>query len=278
MTKSQNSHRFISNRKNVLLDQTITLVEQENILTNHALFNRPTIPTKVRQYQGVIAANQWDSDAGNLIKFDKEGRLIDGRNRMTAFFNLGVPFKTDVYVGLSTTAILATDVGVVRKAAINPTLVNSIALGIVPTKQDFTTKSKQLSIARLMCSFEDEVAWKSPSSAQLELKYVEEQHVIDAVMVPGPSKWMKKPGARAAIAIYMKHYPTKAAEFFEKTFGLGAGLEKGSPILILRIKLADSSDGGSQTMRELRWTIYAIHMFHKNKSIHNLREQKTWEL
>lgn len=54
---------------------------------------------KIGLFKQSMLDNQWDLN-GESIKFDKDGNLVDGQNRLTACVEAGVPFKSNVVYGI----------------------------------------------------------------------------------------------------------------------------------------------------------------------------------
>lgn len=76
-------------------------------------FNRSPRSATVREYEQAMRDGLWRI-TGDTIKFDKNGRLIDGQHRLMACVRAGKPFQSYVVMGLSTEAYLSVDSGVKR--------------------------------------------------------------------------------------------------------------------------------------------------------------------
>ncbi len=79
--------------------------------------NRNVKAAKVVQYARDMASGQWNSDSGETIKFDVNGTLIDGQNRLLAVIEAGIPIDFDVARGLPISAMLVLDSGASRGGA-----------------------------------------------------------------------------------------------------------------------------------------------------------------
>lgn len=77
--------------------------------------NRKPKRRAIQQYARDMVEGNWNPDASDL-KFDRQGRLIDGQNRCMASVEAGVPFPTLVRTGLDSDARDHVDQGVRRTA------------------------------------------------------------------------------------------------------------------------------------------------------------------
>lgn len=75
--------------------------------------NRAIKQLKIDQYARDMADGAWNPDASD-IKFDKDGKLLDGQNRLLACIQADVPFPTFVRTGLDPEAFNFIDTGAVR--------------------------------------------------------------------------------------------------------------------------------------------------------------------
>lgn len=75
--------------------------------------NRRIKNRKIANYSRDMAAGKWNEDASD-IKFDKDGQLLDGQNRLLACVEADVPFPTLVRTGLDPAARDHVDTGAAR--------------------------------------------------------------------------------------------------------------------------------------------------------------------
>ena len=275
-TENKPTHRFVSKKKTVTMDVIISPEELNTILTHYSEFNRPINRKKVLQFKHDLLNGQWNVDAGISIKFDRDGCLMDGRHRISAACELGIPFTTDVCYGLSPEAILVQDIGQERRPHINPVLFEAQRTGEIPEKAQFHHRKYVQSITRLVMANEMGKQWTSPSECELETKYALDKEFIDLACARGTEKWMRKPGPRAAIAIYAKKDKAKALKFRDKLFNDGSGFKSGDPILLLRNRLVAPSKGGSMPREDTEFTINTIHLYHGGDTAKRLRKQQDW--
>lgn len=78
--------------------------------------NRRIKNRKIAQYMRDMMSGHWNADASD-IKFDRDGVLLDGQNRLLACVEAGVPFPTFVRTGLDPTARDHVDTGAARSIA-----------------------------------------------------------------------------------------------------------------------------------------------------------------
>ncbi len=88
----------------------------QTILTSCNLDNRAIRWNRVSSYAQAMKAGRW-IDTGESIKFDTEGRLIDGQHRLLACVEANLPMSVMVVRGLPTDAFKAIDCGLPRKTS-----------------------------------------------------------------------------------------------------------------------------------------------------------------
>lgn len=93
--------------------------------------NRPANLGKAREYQQDFLTQRWKYN-GDTIRFDRNGVLLDGQTRLQACVLAGVPFVTDVIVGLDPDVFDTIDRGRKRSFAHNLSVrgfKNTLVLG-----------------------------------------------------------------------------------------------------------------------------------------------------
>jgi hypothetical protein len=93
--------------------------------------NRGIRPAVVDAYARDMAAGRWSLN-GDPIRFDKDGKLIDGQHRLLACIQANVPFTSFVVRGLGDDAFLTLDSGIKRTMGDELTFAeekNAVALG-----------------------------------------------------------------------------------------------------------------------------------------------------
>jgi hypothetical protein len=78
--------------------------------------NRPAKPNKVQQFAADMAKDRWGL-TGDTIKFETNGQLLDGQNRLSASAKSGKSFRTHVVFGIDPALFGWMDIGKPRNAA-----------------------------------------------------------------------------------------------------------------------------------------------------------------
>jgi hypothetical protein len=96
--------------------ETITPTKAKKILAETNVDNRSMRRTVVERYARDMANGNWRLTS-DPIKFDADGRLIDGQHRLQACVEAGKSFKTAVAYGVEVIAKEAMDTGLRRTFA-----------------------------------------------------------------------------------------------------------------------------------------------------------------
>lgn len=267
-------HQFVSQIE-TCVKVTLTVEEMTTINESGALdINRPVVKSHIKKLRKDIGNGKWVVNSGNVIKFDHNGYLIDGRHRFLAHLQEGVSFTTYVITGLDPQAILVTDVGKARKTPDNTVLKVHIENGTVPQKAEFDMARKRASVAKEIYRHN---TGGYPTPQEIRDTEVSFANEITIAITPVDNTNMERPGVLAAIADYARRNPKKAVEFREAVGGDGLDLPNGGPVTRLQKYLSISSIGGSQMKEDYFRTVCAIHAFHQNTPFKNLVEKKEWD-
>lgn len=115
---------------------TLITPELATKLLERNTHNRTPRSKKIEQFARDMKRGHWDPDASDL-KFDREGRLLDGQNRLMACEQSGTAFATLVRTGLFPETQSKVDTGTARTAAdalkmagiqYGPALASAVAL------------------------------------------------------------------------------------------------------------------------------------------------------
>jgi hypothetical protein len=93
---------------------TVTPTLAKQWLAMNAENNRSPKTSKIPSYARDMLSGRWNSDTGETIKFDEDGVLVDGQNRLLAVMRAGVSVDFDVARGLPRTAMQVIDSGAAR--------------------------------------------------------------------------------------------------------------------------------------------------------------------
>lgn len=86
-------------------------------LDKNADNNRSPKMAKVASYARDMEEGNWQADTGETVKFDEDGVLIDGQNRLHAVVESGVTVSMDVAYNVPNRAMRVLDTGSARTAA-----------------------------------------------------------------------------------------------------------------------------------------------------------------
>lgn len=189
--------------------------------------NRKPKRGKIPMYVRDMKAGKWQL-TGETIKFDDEGRLIDGQNRLLAVVEANVPVEFDVVYDVLPEAFAVIDSGASRTTADSLHLTTSIT-----------------SIARwaIMWDHEDYMgggAYK-PTTSEIGDLYLAEEKLLDGAS--GRSVDCQRLGLGTGSACGMAHYlfshiDQEMTHAFFDQYVSGADLPGRSPVLALRNKIA----------------------------------------
>lgn len=93
---------------------TVTPSLAKQWLGKNADNNRSPKQGKIPSYARDMLSGRWNSDTGETIKFDEDGVLVDGQNRLLAVVQAGIAVDFDVARGLPRTAMQVIDSGAAR--------------------------------------------------------------------------------------------------------------------------------------------------------------------
>jgi hypothetical protein len=177
---------------------------------------------------------KWDEN-GETIKFDKNGRLIDGHHRLNGCVKAGVPFTTLVTRGASAGNI---DIGAKR------TLADRFAFEGMPNYRVLA------SAARVLAAFLAEKPYERFEPSQEEMSKVvrdnpDMQKYVSRVF--GLYNQLHLPTGDVAAIWYLmaKKDSILADMFFEQLFS-GEDLCSGDPILLLRNRLISNATSAAK--------------------------------
>lgn len=221
--------------------QLITPETAKEWVDNHNTHNRPVKWKAVKQYVGAMRRGEWKLN-GDAIRFDYNGVLIDGQNRLYAIIESGIPTKSLVGTGLE------------------PEAQDTMDLGARRSLSDMLTLRGETNVSRLASVIKWTYLWDrfimtdvppddriDPPTLQQQLEFfnAHKSRIIVAVK-EGDKLHHKLKAAPAAISgtcwyIFHELNWEDCQDFFYK-LGLGASLEEDNPIFVLRRWLANHSD------------------------------------
>lgn len=205
--------------------------EARDILDNHNAQNRSLKPKTVSQYARAMQLGEW-AFIGDPIRLDRGGELLDGQHRLAAVVASGCPQTFVVVRNLEPDTQRYMDAGVKRSAA------DQLRIEGMPSP----VESAQ--VASLV------MHWQASDLQAMQVKYSTFEIVeftesnmdnIEAAVMHAVTlhRAVRAPKATSGAVYFMAAQvagPTQASEFFG-LLSSGAGLDTGSPILLLRNKL-----------------------------------------
>lgn len=182
--------------------------------------NRPLKKDKIAQYTADMQNGAWQI-TGEAIKFSKEGRLLDGQNRLYAVAQSGVTVPMFVVRGLDDSSQLVMDSGAPRSAA--------DALGFLGYSQAKDLAPAGTALKAWEDGFYRHCMWQSnPKLTRTELAEFVESHPTLSEVTP----WVKRVqgtlplpiGALGAVAYRLLQIDADAAtEFYDRINDLNLG-------------------------------------------------------
>lgn len=239
--------------------------------------NRNVSDKTVARYAEDIERRNW-ALTGDTIKFDWNGKLVDGQHRLHACIRAGKAFETYVVRGVDPKAFTKMDQNRVR--------TSGQILGIENFRYSTTMAATVSAIKEMHRAIETQQfpkgqTWqphvRSSPDEILAFAKRNEDALVDAIAtVKGKEarRLMKPPSTFAAIYfILAESNAQRTREFFE-LLATGAMLEASSPILRLRYALQDAL-ADTRYKRSAPWkaamTIKAWNLWLQDKSVSQLR-------
>ncbi|KNX38064.1 hypothetical protein [Luteipulveratus halotolerans] len=249
---------------------TITPAQARDILAERNTRNRTISPIHVAKLARDMAGGNFLNN-GDSIRFATDGTLLDGQHRLAACVKSGATIRVFVVWNLPAEAQATMDDG--RKRAMSDVLQLS--------GQSTHAKTTASILRRTIMLERGSLTNTSLSPTKQEMQAYLDQHpeVVDAAVVADHTRGAK--GIRCAastlgLAYYL--FAAKSRPMADEFFGAlrtGAGLEEGSPILVLRNRL--SVDGSTRLATEspevLAWFIKAWNAWRQGKSMKILRHK-----
>lgn len=235
--------------------------------------NRPLKRTAIARYAQSLKDGEW-LVTGEAIKFDEDGNMIDGQNRLHAIIETGIPAQTLVVRGLKKRAQLFMDGGVRRSPG------DALAM-----KGYRSNPNSLASAVRLLCAYRRGGDFNITSQASF---LTSEQIVTVVADNPGIVKSLSlvttapldQPLSRifarsdaAFLHFIFSEIDHAAANDFFSALAFGIDLSIDSPILLLRNRLLDDRIAKARLSRveKLALCIKAWNKFRASASTKTLR-------
>lgn len=199
----------------------------------HNTHNRPVKWRSVKQYAGAIRRGEWKLN-GDSIRFDYNGVLIDGQNRLWAIVEADTPVTTLVGTGLEPEAQDTIDIGARRSLADTLVLMKEV------------NAHRTASVIRWCWLWERHLSTgapvdhrhEPPTLQQLVAFFKSRRSRIVTAVSEGERlhrKFKAAPSAMVGVGWYIFHEMNweDCQDFYFK-LGKGASLEEDNPIFVLR--------------------------------------------
>lgn len=196
--------------------------------------NRNPKRSKIPMFVRDMKAGEWDSETGETLKFDEDGWLLDGQNRLYAVIAYGRPVKFDIATGLKRKTMRVLDTGSARTA--------SDALKISGS----TSRTRAASIVRWVILWDGgvftsrgggTVGRANPTNSEILDRFNAEPGAFDAATRRADDCSHRRlcNGSSAGVAHYLfSRIDTEYTQRYFDQFISGANLPEKSPILALR--------------------------------------------
>lgn len=263
MPTAQIIHPFIASSEEYEKQFHFSVELMKAILQNHHPLNRRKDVDRINAVRTDIRSGRWNPFAGNVVKFNVLGDMIDGHHRTKAHILENVPMISSVIYGLPLEAIHYQDINRSRSAADNAVMYDSSKKGVRATDDDFKASRTRYAIAyRMMIAMRYKNGETSPSryaspfektdfinGHPYEMKFAVESHQSDFM----------RPSVCAVLGIFYSIAPQSAVKFRDQLIrGISA-----SPIVVaLRDYLLTHSKGGNQVKYDYFNTLHAVNLFH----------------
>lgn len=203
--------------------------------------NRSLRRERAEAFARDMESGNW-RDNGETLKFDWNGRLVDGQHRLAALVRAGIPHRFLVVRGVDPDSIHTIDMGVARRYA-DVLRMNGVRNGAQMASMErrlFLWKRRGMRVAR-------GGAAKAVTSTEL-LEFREGYHQLLGLAL-SRGQDLRKKFARvspstfgAAYILFTEKDPAMADAFFDMLLsGVGFGDDRRHPVLVLRERLADGS-------------------------------------
>jgi len=226
---------------------TVTPVQAAQWLTRNT-HNRGIRPARVQQYAADMRSGQWHI-TGSGPRFAHDGTLLDGQHTLQAVIDAGVPVQMFVFWNLELEA--QRNIDDLRKR----TYSDHLKLAGVPSHASVAAVVRR---AWLFAhgEFDSTGAEIEPTKAQLD-RFMDRHPLLQRSAQIGCACRRGDVSVSPAVAgcahfVFARIDPDEADRFMEQ-FRAGIGLTKGSPLLMLRHRIATAPRLQTNTAEVLAW-------------------------
>ncbi len=205
--------------------------------------NRPIRKQEVQKIKEAILSGDWQLN-GETVKFDAEGKLVDGQHRLRAIVAANQPVETYVIYNVSDDALMTIDSGIKRRVA-DQLIIDGV------TTERFNAQHLSSSVGVLLKWERQQWGW-NPSAVEVKNFLENNPAIFDAIdyMKSYRQKltWIRST-YRVPIAARFKFHninPKASDEFFENLF---IGNDISHPAMVLGRQISRNSRQYSVTVK-----------------------------
>jgi hypothetical protein len=252
----------------------VTPQQAKQWLGKNADNNRLPKESKIPMYARDMQAGDWQQDTGETIKFDVEGQLIDGQNRLRAVIMAGVPITFDVAYDVPNKAMQVVDTGAGRNAAdvLRIAGVTERMRGSGVVRWVLMWDAKQ---------FMGKGGTFNPTTTEVIHRYMGDPDGFDSAI--GRASDCQRHGLGMGAPAGVAHYlfaqidSEQTHQFFDQ-YVSGANLPNRSAVLALRNRIARSKLDRTTRSEQLALFVRAWNAFRDEKPIDRLQLVKSGDL
>lgn len=198
--------------------ETITPTKAQKWLDNRAP-NRPIRPKAVKRLAAAIRQDEWEVN-GETVKFDKDGRMIDGQHRCLGVVQSGVVVKSFVTRGLNRVTFDTIDTG-------NPRLCSDLFARY--NEKHYCTLAAAVSwLSRFNAGAILAGRRTAPTHPQSRALLAQHPGLRESCVWGGRVKDMIAPSAGVFLHYLFSRTDSAAADFFFEHFATGDDLKSSS--------------------------------------------------
>jgi hypothetical protein len=236
--------------------------------------NRLPKTSKIPMYARDMQSGRWNSDTGETIKIDVNGRLVDGQNRMHAVIMADVPIEFDFAYDVPAEAMVVIDTGSARTAA------DVLHIDGAPDR------ARSASIARWVILWDAKVylgrgGQFNPTTTEVIERYRSDAAGFDAATRRGGDcqRMSLGTGSVAGVAHYLfaRIEKERAEQFFDQYIS-GANLPKYCGPLALRNKMARAMVDRITRAEQLALFIRAWNAFREERTLERMTVVRAGDL
>lgn len=211
---------------------------------------RPPAPSKEDRFTRDMLAGRWLLN-GDTIRFQIDGKLIDGQGRLRSCVKSGVPFWAIVVCGLSLDAFKTIDIGQRRTLRNILMMLGKGISGSVPAAAQWIARYER-------DDYETGLKFSSSATPDEIIDIIDRyDDILDSCRTAEPANAYVHAPALAVTHLFGRMAdPLKADDFVRHIKSNGAGLGQSDPISVLLKRMRDSRV--KRTMKLNRYEVFLL--------------------